>query len=148
MRLSLPLSNRVVGPAALITCLLVGSALTGCGGGEAMGDRGGGHDGATDRGGQPDGAPDATPDGALDAVGDTGPGDLPLDAPDQPANPDFSLALSMTNLSVAQGQSGQVTLSVMRAGGLSGDIDLSAIMPPAGVTAWITRSPTAWPPPT
>jgi len=59
----------------------------------------------------------------------------------QPQSPAFSLALGSAALSVAQGGSGTVGLTISRSGGFTGPVTLAATGAPAGVSAAFDPSP-------
>lgn len=75
---------------------------------------------------------------ALEAVpvpGGPGPG------PGPGPSPDFQLQLSPASLTLAPGQTGQVAVSVVAAGGFSGPVSLSLVEAPAGVTGAFNPNP-------
>lgn len=60
-----------------------------------------------------------------------------------PAVPDFSLSLSDSNITIAQGASGDVTVTVTPTGGFADAVNLSVSGAPAGVTASFNPPSTA-----
>jgi kumamolisin len=59
-----------------------------------------------------------------------------------PTGPSFSLTASPSTLSIAQGDSGTSTITVVPAGGFTGSVTLSATGLPSGVTAVFNPNPT------
>lgn len=62
--------------------------------------------------------------------------------PPPPSSPNFSLSASPTSLSLAQGTSGNSTITVAASGGFTGSVTLSASGLPSGVTATFGTNPT------
>jgi|GEM_PF-6689044 len=60
---------------------------------------------------------------------------VPIVIPAPPEQPDFSLSLTSSVASVQVGNSVSVTVSVVRSGGFAGDLKLSLLNPPPGLSA-------------
>ncbi len=59
------------------------------------------------------------------------------------SNPDFSLSLNPSSLSIVRGSSGNTTLTVTGLNGFTGSVNLSVANLPAGVTTAFSRNPAA-----
>ncbi len=60
---------------------------------------------------------------------------------DAPPAPDFSLSATPSNLTIDRGASGSSTIGIMRSGGFTGNVTMSASGLPAGVTATFSPGP-------
>ncbi len=79
---------------------------------------------------------------AMVACGDAGPGPTPPPPPPPPPVPSYTLSVSPANLTVAQGTTGQATVTIARTGGFVGSVTLTVEGAPVGLAAAFAPSAT------